>query len=48
MSYKNANQYNRIDASEGIDINKTSESKECLLCHYWYFKELGLYILTRF
>ena len=28
-------QYERIDASEGIDINK---SKECMICHYWYFK----------
>ena len=26
-----------IDVSEGIDINKTSESKECGICHYWYF-----------
>ena len=25
---------------EGIDINKTSASKECMLCHYWYFKGL--------
>ena len=29
--------YDRIVASEGIDINKTSASKECDLCHYWYF-----------
>ena len=34
-------QYDRIDASEGIDINKASESKECMLCHYWYFKDVG-------
>ena len=34
-------QYDRIDVSEGIDINKTSESKECMLCHYWYFKDVG-------
>ena len=26
--------YDRIDISEGTDVNKTSESKEC---HYWYF-----------
>ena len=31
-------QYDRIDVSEGIDINKTSESKECMLCTYWYFE----------
>ena len=30
-------QYDRIDISEGIDINKTNKSKECMLCHYWYF-----------
>ena len=29
--------YDRIDFSEGIDVNKTSESKECNICHYWYF-----------
>ena len=34
-------QNDRIDVSEGIDINKTSESKECMLCHYWYFKDVG-------
>ena len=34
-------QYDRIDVSEGIDINKLSKSKECMLCHYWYFKDLG-------
>ena len=34
-------QYDRIDVSEGIDINKTSESKEYILCHYWYFKDFG-------
>ena len=33
-------QYDRIDVSERIDINKTSESKECMLCHYWYFKDV--------
>ena len=29
--------YNRTDVSEGIDVNKTSASKECDVCHYWYF-----------
>ena len=29
-------EYNKIDISEGIDINKTNKSKECMLCHYWY------------
>ena len=34
-------QYKKIDASEGIDTNKTNASKECMLCHYWYFKDVG-------
>ena len=34
-------QYIKIDVSEGIDTNKTSASKECMLCHYWYFKDVG-------
>ena len=25
--------YDRIDISEGIDVNKTDKSKECMLCH---------------
>ena len=34
-------QYDRIDVSGGIGINKTNESKECMLCHYVYFKDIG-------
>ena len=34
-------QYERIDSSEGLDVNKASSSKECMLCHYWYFKDVG-------
>ena len=34
-------QYEKIDVSEGIDINKSNKSKECMLCHYWYFKDIG-------
>ena len=30
-------QYDRIHVSEGIDINKTNESKECMLCHLLVF-----------
>ena len=29
--------YEKIDISDGIDVNKSDESKECMLCHYWYF-----------
>ena len=28
--------YDRIDVSEGINVNKTSVLKECVVCHYWY------------
>ena len=28
--------YDRNDISEGIDVNKTIESKGCKFCHYWY------------
>ena len=34
-------EYDRIDISEGIDVNKTNLSKECDICHYWYFKDVG-------
>ena len=34
-------QYQKIDVSEGIDVNKTSASKECELFHYWFFKDVG-------
>ena len=30
-------EYERIDISEGINLNKTNKSKECMFCHYWYF-----------
>ena len=26
-----------FNVSEGIDLNKVSELKECDICHYWYF-----------
>ena len=29
--------FDRIDVSEETDFNKTSLSKECDICHYWYF-----------
>ena len=32
----------RIDISEGIDVNKTSALKECDICHYWYCLDKGL------
>ena len=30
--------YDRTVTSKGIVFNKTSESKESDICHYWYFK----------
>ena len=27
----------RIGFLEGIDVSKSNKSKECMLCHYWYF-----------
>ena len=34
-------QYERIDVSKGIDLNKSNKSKESIICHYWYFKDIG-------
>ena len=33
--------FDRIDISEGIDVNKTSESQECNIWNYWYFLDKG-------
>ena len=33
-------EYDRTDISEGVDVNKTNLSKECDICHYWYFKDI--------
>ena len=27
----------RIDLSEEIDVAKSNNSKECIVCHYWFF-----------
>ena len=34
-------EYERIDISEGIDVNKTNLLKECDIFHYWYFKDIA-------
>ena len=34
-------EHGRIDISERNDINKTNASKECDICHYWYFLDKG-------
>ena len=34
-------EYDTIDISEVIDVKKTNLSKECDICHYWYFDNTG-------
>ena len=36
-------EYERIDISEGVDVNRTNFLKECYICHYWYFKDIDKY-----
>ena len=26
--------YDKIDITEGIDVDKTNKSRECMFCHY--------------
>ena len=44
-------EYDRIDISEGIDVDATNKSKEYMLCHYWYFLDknfsYGPYLCNR-
>ena len=30
-----------INISEVIDVNKTNASKDCNICHYWCFQDIG-------
>ena len=30
-------EYERIDIPDGIEVDMSDKSKECTLCHYWYF-----------
>ena len=43
--------YDRIDVSKGIDISKINESKEWIICHYWFVLNKGFkfqsYIFNR-
>ena len=32
-------EYEKTDISEGIDVNKSKNSRECSLCHFWYFTD---------
>ena len=29
--------YEKIDISNGVDVDKSDKSKEYMFCHYWYF-----------
>ena len=33
--------FDRIDVSEGVDVNKTDDSRVCIICYYWYFLEIS-------
>ena len=33
--------YDIMNVSEGIDVNKINESKECDIYHYWHFLDKG-------
>ena len=33
--------YERIDKSEGIDFNKRENSVKCMICNYYYLKDIG-------
>ena len=34
-------EYDRTDMSKGVDVNQTNASRECDICHYWYFLDKG-------
>ena len=34
-------EYDRTGILKEIDTNKTNPSRECDICHYWYFKDIG-------
>ena len=40
--------FDRIDESEGSDVNKTSASKESVFSHYWYFLDKGFKLQLNF
>ena len=34
-------QCERTNVSEGIDPSKSNKSKDCMICYYWCFKDIG-------
>ena len=37
-------EYERIDVSEEVEINKSNKSKEGMICHLWNFKDIHKFI----
>ena len=35
-------EFDRVDVSEGIDINKSNVLRDCIICVYWEFLEINL------
>ena len=29
--------FDRIDISEGVELARSNNNKECMICHYWFF-----------
>ena len=34
-------EYERLDISKGNDFAKSNKPVEWVICHYWYFKDIG-------
>ena len=34
--------YEKIDISDGNDVDMSDKSKECMLCHHWYFLDKSI------
>ena len=34
-------EYDKIDVSEGLDVNKTNDSRECFIYHYQHFLKIN-------
>ena len=39
-------EYEKVDVSEGTDLNKSGRLKECDICHYWYFLDKNFNLTT--
>ena len=35
--------YNRIGVPKSINVNKTSVSRQYIICHYWHFIDNGFW-----